>query len=191
MSDTRLFFAAMPPPDTVAAIVALLDRRGLAQWLGPALFAPGNWHQSLSERAFNPTRADIALLRGVGESVQAHACTLQYNRIDSSVNAKGRVHLTLRARGRPRAFVELNEAVRARLEAGGYGAMATGVTPHTTLSYDAPGRIDRIELDTPLRWTIDELLLVHGQGRPYRYEVVDRWPLLPERDPAISQIGLF
>jgi len=191
MSDTRLFFAAMPPPDTVAAVRALLDRHGLEQWLGPALFAPDNWHQSLSERVFNPTRADIALLRGVGDSVQAHACTLQYNRIDSSVTPKGRIHVTLRPRGRPRAFADLNDAVRARLAACGYDATATGVTPHTTLSYYAPGQIDRIELDTPLHWTIDELLLVHGNGRPYRYDVIDRWPLLPERDPPIPQIGLF
>jgi len=191
MSDTRLFFAAMPPPVTVAAIAARLAEHGLDRWLGEALFAPENWHQSLSERVYNPTRADIALLRGVGERVAAHACTLRYNRISSSVTPKGRIYVTLQARGRPPEFLALSDAVRECLRDAGYEAIATGVTPHTTLSYGAPGRIERIELDPPLHWTIDELLLVHGNGRPYRYDVIDRWPLLPERDPVIPQIGLF
>lgn len=191
MSDSRLFFAAMPPPETVAAIRVVLERRGLERWLGAALFAPANWHQSLSERVFNATRADIALLRGVGERIRAHSCTLQYNRIDSSVNPKGKTHVTLRARGKPKAFVALNEAVQSALRAGDYATMATGVTPHTTLSYDAPGRIETLELDPPLRWTISELLLVLGNGSPYRYDVLDRWSLLPERDPVATQIGLF
>jgi len=48
-----------------------------------------------------------------------------------------------------------------------------------------------VRLPEPLRWTIDELLLVVGHGRPYRYDVLGRWPLLPERDPPPVQIGLF
>jgi 2'-5' RNA ligase len=191
MSDARLFFAAMPPPETRAAIDALLQRHGLARWLGPTLFAPENWHQSLSERVFNPTRADIALLRGVGERIRAHACTLQYNRIDASANPRGNIHVTLRAKGEPKAFKALNEAVQSELRASDYAAIATGVTPHTTLSYAAPGRIDRIDIDPPLQWTISELLLVLGNGSPYRYDVIDRWPLLPERDPVATQTDLF
>jgi 2'-5' RNA ligase len=191
MSDSRLFFAAMLSPETVAAICALLEQHGLDRWLGAALFAPANWHQSLSERVFNATRADIALLRGVGERIRAHACTLQFNRIDSSVNPKGRVHVTLRARGRPQAFLALNDAVQTELRAADYASIATGVTPHTTLSYDAPGRIETIAIEPPLHWTIDTLSLVLGHGNPYRYEVLDRWPLLPECNPVAVQAHLF
>ena len=64
MSDSRLFFAAMPPPETVAAICAVT----------------------------NPTRTDIALLRGVGERLRARACTQGYNRNGSSAAPSGRIH---------------------------------------------------------------------------------------------------
>lgn len=191
MSDGRLFFAAMPPPQTVAAIGALLQRHRLDRWLGRALFAPANWHQSLSERVFDPTATDIALLRGVGARIRAHACTLQYNRIDSGTTPQGRIHLTLRARGKPRPFEAINLALQAALRAAGYAGMATGVTAHTTLSYNAPSLIGKIDIEPTIDWTINELLLVLGNGTPYRYDVIDRWPLLPERDPVVTQIGLF
>ncbi|RZA20714.1 MAG: hypothetical protein EOP93_05310 [Lysobacteraceae bacterium] len=191
MSQTRLFFAAMPPPEVVAAIREVLRRHGLEQWLGPALFAPGNWHQSLSERKFDASRADIALLRAVGERVRAHACTLQYNRIESSLTPKGKIYVTLRAKGKPRAFEALNLALQGELRAAHFEDMASGVTAHTTLSYNAPSLIEKIDIDPSIACTIDELLLVLGNGDPYRYDILDRWPLLPERDPIITQAGLF
>ena len=191
MSQTRLFFAAMPPPKVAAAIREVLRTRGLEQWLGPRLFAPGNWHQSLSERTFDATRTDIALLRAVGERVRAHACTLQYNRIDSSLTPAGKCYVTLRAKGKPKAFEAINQALQIELRAAKYDDMATGVTAHTTLSYDAPSLIEKIDIDPSIGWTINELLLVLGNGDPYRYDVIDRWPLLPERDPIVSQAGLF
>ena len=191
MSQTRLFFAAMPPPEVVAAIREVLRMHGLEQWLGPRLFAPGNWHQSLSERRFDATRADIALLRAVGERVRAHACTLQYNRIDGSLTPAGKHYVTLRAKGKPKAFEAVNQAVQHALRSANYDDMATGVTAHATLSYDAPSLLEKIDIEPSIDWTIDELLLVLGNGDPYRYEVIDRWPLLPEIDPVASQAGLF
>lgn len=191
MSEGRLFFAGMPPPSVVAAIAGVLREHAIDRQLGPALFAQENWHQSLSERVFGPSRADIALLRAAGERVRAHACTLEYNRIASSRNAKGRIHVTLHAYGEPPAFKALVAAVQQPLPAAGYAALATGITPHTTLSYNAPALLDKVSLARPLRWTIDELLLVLGHGDPYHYEVIDRWALLPERDPRPEQCALF
>ena len=166
---------------------------GLEQWLGPRLFAPGNWHQSLSERKFDATRTDMVLLRAVGERVHAHAhaCTLQYNRVDCNLTPAGKYYVTLRAKGKPKAFEALSKALQDALRAANYGDMATGVTAHTTLSYDAPSPMEKIDIDPSIDWTINELLLVHGNGDPYRYDVIERWPLLPERDPIVTQAGLF
>jgi 2'-5' RNA ligase len=191
MSEPRLFFAVMPPPEMVADIAAVVRRNVLDLRLGDALFAPQNWHQSLSERVFSPTRADIALLRAVGDHVRAHACTVQYNRIEGSRNAAGHCHVTLRAKGRPKAFDALVEAVQMPLAAAGYSAMVSGVTPHTTLSYRAPLLIDKVELEPMLEWTMDAFMLVLGTGDPYRYDILDRWTLQPERDPPVQQFGLF
>ena len=185
-----MFFAAMPPPAVRMAIEEAAREYGLLDALGRALFAPGNWHQSLSERIFAPNDAQIEQLRVVGAAVRAHATTVAYTRIDSAANLSGRIHVTLRA-GSNAAFKPLLGAVQQALQQAGQGAIATGVTPHVTLSYDAPALLPTVRLPEPLRWTIDELLLVVGHGRPYRYDVLGRWPLLPERDPPPVQIGLF
>ena len=80
---------------------------------------------------------------------------------------------------------------RTTLADAGHAAIATGVSPHITLSYCARDTLEKIALDPPLAWTIDELLLVIGGGQPYAYEVIGRWPLLPETDPPATQMGLF
>lgn len=191
MSDTRLFFAAMPSPEVVAAIRDILRKNKLEHWLGRALFAPGNWHQSLSGRRFNATREDVSSLRAVGGCIRARACTLQCNRIETSVTNKGKIYMTLRAKGKPKPLELLSLALQTQLRAAEYEDMATGVTAHTTVSYDAPGLIDRIVIEPSIAWTINEFLLLLGNGDPYRYDVIDRWQLLPERDPIVTQTSLF
>ena len=185
-----MFFAAMPPPPVRMAIEAAASEHGVLDALGRSLFAPGNWHQSLSERIFDPTAAQVEQLRDVGAAVQASACSVSYTRIDSAANLSGRIHVTLRA-GSNTAFKPLLGTVQQALQQAGQGAIATGVTPHVTLSYAAPALLPTVRLPAPIRWTIDELLLVVGHGRPYRYDVLGRWPLLPERDPPPTQMGLF
>ena len=191
MSQTRLFFAAMMPSEVSKAVDGVLRENALDQWLGSRMFAPGNRHQSFSERRFDATSSDIAQLRSIGGRIRAHACTLQFNHIATSLNPKGKIYMTLHAKGKPKAFKTINECLRAELRAAGFADMATGVTAHSTLSYDAPSLIEKIDIDPSIDWTINELLLVLGNGNPYRYDVIDRWPLLPERDPVITQPGLF
>jgi 2'-5' RNA ligase len=190
-AEPRLFFAAMPPPVLVDYIGALLDRFGLPQRLGRALFAPANLHQSFSERIFLPTDEDCAALMQVGAAVSAASCTLHFNRIVGPASTSGPIHWAMRARGVPPAFTALLQAIQSRLVQAGLGHIATNITPHMTLSYHAPQPLDKIVLEPPIRWTIDELCLVIGGGHPYRYDIIGRWPLLPEIDPPATQAGLF
>lgn len=190
MSAPRILFMALPPPAVRTAITAALQAHGALAQLGRRLFTPDNWHQSLSGRIFAPTPAQVECLLAVGAGLQAPACTLQHNRIDSAPDQHGRIHLTLRGASAA-SLAPLLSALQQSLQQAGQGAIATGVTPHTTLSYDAPAVLPTIRLASPIRWTIDELLLVSGGGSPYRYDVLGRWPLLPERDPPPVQIGLF
>lgn len=190
MNPPRILFVAMPPEPVRLAIAEVVSRHGLDKALGSKLSPSGNWHQSLSERTFHPDQALIDRLLGVGAAVQANACTMQNTRIDSSLNQKGRVHVTLRG-GSKKLLDPLNQAVQQQLLAAGQVEMATGVTPHVTLSYNAPRLLPAVPLQPPLQWTLDELLLVIGHGDPYRYDVVGRWPLLAERDPPPTQMGLF
>jgi 2'-5' RNA ligase len=191
MSKSRMFFAAMPPEPVRQSIAGALAGHGVDRALSAALFAPSNWHQSLPEPVFEPTQARINDLLAVGAAVQAHACTLQYNRITSRPDGDGRIQVTLHAHGEPKAFTEPVAEVQRGLPAAGYGALQVDNKPHTTLSYDAPGLIDNVALEPMLRWTLDKLLLLVGYGKPYRYDILGRWPLLPERDPPPTQMGLF
>ena len=190
-ASRRLFFASMPPAAWRERLQALMTAHGLDRRLRGAMFAPGNWHQSWSERVFDPTPADCDALLQAGAGIRAHACTLSFNRIDSSGEEPGRIHWTLRARGRPAAFDAAAARIRTTLADAGHAAIATGVNPHVTLSYCARDALAKLALDPPLAWTIDELLLVIGGGQPYAYDVIGRWPLLPETDPPATQMGLF
>jgi 2'-5' RNA ligase len=190
----RLFFMAMPSPAWAEEMRVLLARLGLDKRLRSALFAPKNWHQSFSERIFSPTQEECAALLKVGAAVSASACTLHFNRIEGRPDAPGRIHWTMRTRGVPKAFTALSQAVCGGLRAtdsANIANMATGVTPHMTLSYCAREPLDKVVLDPPVAWTIDELNLAIGGGNPYGYEIIGRWPLLPEIDPSATQLGLF
>lgn len=191
IAEPRLFFMAMPTPAWVDDTLALLVRLGLDKRLRSALFAPENWHQSFSERIFSPTGEECAALPQVGSAVSAPACTLHFSRIDGPTDMPGRIHWTMRARGVPKAFAALLQEVRGRLGEAGCGRIATGVTPHMTLSYCAREPLDKVVLDPPVAWTIDELCLAIGGVNPYRYDIIGRWPLLPEIDPPATQTGLF
>ncbi|MET0892376.1 MAG: hypothetical protein ABWY01_02270 [Pseudoxanthomonas sp.] len=164
---------------------------GLVRELGDTMVASQNFHQSFSERIFRPTAEQLDALSGVGARISAPGGTLQFNRIEGPNLHAGRLHCTLRAKGMPKAFLALRQEVQRRLIQAGFEEIATGVTPHLTLSYEAPHSFDNIQLDPPIPWTIVELCLVIGGGNPYRYEVIGRWPLLPELDPPIVQPALF
>lgn len=189
--EPRALLIAMPPWQTSEAIDTCIARHGLGRRLGNALSPTANRHQSFSERILSPTRDECDALLRVGASISANSCTLHFNRIDGSGDEPGKIHCTMRAYGRPKTFDALAQAVRTHLEQAGFAAIATGVTPHITLSYCAREVIDRIELDPPIPWTIDELLLVIGGGEPYHYDIIGRWPLLPEIDPPAMQTSLF
>lgn len=191
MSKTRTFFAAMMPSEVSAAVDGVLHEHALDHWAGSRMFAPGNRHQSFSERRFDATRADITRLQKVGARVRAHACTLQFNRIQTTLNPSGKIYLTLQAKGKPKAFKAINDFLRGELREAGFADMATGVTAHSTLCYDAPSLIENIHIDPTINWPTNELSLVIGGGDPYRYEIIDRWSLLPEIDPVVHQNGLF
>jgi len=64
-----------------------------------------------------------------------------------------------------------------------------GLLPRAAMAaYRAPEPLKTLPIP-PVAWQVDEIRLVAGQGRPYRYEVLDRWRLL--QPPASPQLPLF
>lgn len=179
----RMIFMAMPPLALRAEMQRAMAEQGLVRRLGGAMFALENWHQSLAGRFDGGPALRDRLLR-VGSRIDATAFTMTLNRIRGQGAAAGAVHWAFHAQGRPAGLVSLLAAVRLALAGEGL-VVDGGHSGHVTVSYRAPGPLPTVKI-TPITWLIDEVLLVHAGGRPYRYEVLSRWPLRPAPGPALA-----
>lgn len=70
-SKPRWFFAAMPVPEDLARLQERIADAGIFDQLGRRMFAPENWHQTLSDRFWEPDEATRAALMRAGERLQA------------------------------------------------------------------------------------------------------------------------
>ena len=190
-SESRLLFVLMPPAEIRAALSAAFDRTGLGAELGDALFADTNWHQSVSDR-YADIPANRERLRDAGAALRAAPFLMSFERLGSRGKTAGvDIHWEFQSRRKKiDGLNQLIETLNARLsdqqmDAGG------GHTPHITVSYRAPRVLEATELGTPVLWRVEELLLVRGGGFPYRYEVLDRWPLTAVPQTASGQQLLF
>ncbi|MCC8560148.1 2'-5' RNA ligase family protein [Xanthomonas vesicatoria] len=161
-----------PPPEVRDLMSGAVAAHGFDTALGERLFDVCNWHQSLSDR-YEGMDARAAMLRAGGR-VDAAAVTLRLNRITTS--GSGPLHCAFRAYGVPLEFTALLQAVATALQAE---QLAPGGrhTPHITISYKAPAKLDaRIPV---IVWHSETLLLVEAGGVPYRYTTIAQWPLRP------------
>ncbi|MCW3479210.1 2'-5' RNA ligase family protein [Neisseriaceae bacterium JH1-16] len=165
---------AKPQPAVLSAMVSAVRHHGLDTRLGFRLFAPENWHQSLSSRYFVEAGLRDKLLRA-GDRVSAVMCPVTLNRINSGWETPGRRDWAFRTRGDPKELKALRLAIQAALLAEGLDAPSTP-TPHVTISYLAPSPLPSQQIE-PIDWTIDEILLVEGGGAPYHYRTIATGPL--------------
>lgn len=192
-STPRCFFALMPDAAQLEVLSARVADAGVLKALGSHLFAPTNWHQTLSDRYWNPDPATVDRLLHAGSLIRAEVFTLTLRGIDWSLDerdpARPRRMCTLRTDGGKRALDRCLAAVAVALDKTGFPPQQDGHTPHITLSYNAPDLRARTGI-VPFDWTIGEILLVEGDGEPYRYRVLGRWPLQPTTAPQ-GQVDLF
>lgn len=57
-SKSRWFFAAMPDPDDLASLAHRIRDAGVFDHLARRLFPLENWHQTLSDRFWEPVAAN-------------------------------------------------------------------------------------------------------------------------------------
>jgi 2'-5' RNA ligase len=185
----ELFVMVRVPAAVREALLQVLAESGLDQVLGSALYAPRNWHQSLSD--LHPPEAREHL-RLACCRLEARAFCLQLDQLRSSGNPPGRIHWKFVPTGqKPLGMKLLLADVRSKLQDHGL-AQAHGHRAHVTVSYIANGQIEPRAI-APVPWLIDavELVEVAGRGADYRYEVVDTFPLRPAARPAPTQLGLL
>ena len=176
MSSPSLLFMVKPSAEVRFAMQRVLSTNGWDRELGSALFAPENWHQSISAPlpSFDEMRD---CLLDIGARIQAVAFTIVLDRLDGSGSeASETIHWTFRATRRPPAFEVLQDAIREHLKQDAGLEGLPRHTPHVTVSYWAPHRIASTRI-RPIAWRVDELLLVESRNAPYRYHTLANWPL--------------
>lgn len=183
-SAERALFVAMPGAEVRDGLLTGARAHGLEHQLGSAMFDPLNWHQTLSDRHWRPSAERIEQLKRAGDRIDGAAFTLRFDRIGGSD------HWVFGAQSGSRGLKDLLAAVQHGL--GTEGLADTLVhSPHITLSYNAPHPLRRTDIE-PVEWRVDELLLVLGGGsEPYRYRVVERWPLQAGDQLPGAQLGLL
>lgn len=174
LAPTRCILLGKPPADICQLLAAELERLGLTARLGDNLFAPSNWHQSLSDR-FEDEPHVVEQLRRAGEKIDARAVRFRMDRIESQPGPDG-THWAFRPDRTPRDFARLLQNIGAAVTAT-TGRRSVQPTAHVTISYWAREHLRRLVEIQPVEWVLDEVLLVRGGGHPYHYEVLDRWPL--------------
>lgn len=183
-STANLILMAMPAPRTQDMMLQSIREHGVDKLLGSTMFAPGNWHQSLTIPYDDGPETQDALRR-VGARVLSASVELILNRIAGSNGPNGKHHVAFRAYGRPRGFTALVSDIRAALRSE--GLVDGGKTPHVTISYWSPIVLATIPI-SPIVWKIEDILLVRGGGAPFHYQELARWRLAP---PPSEQLSLF
>jgi RNA 2',3'-cyclic 3'-phosphodiesterase len=161
---------------------------GLSERLGRHMFPENLRHQSVSDR-YRDTPYTRRAMMEAGSRLKAESVLLQLDRIHCS-GSKVDAHWEIRGPNSQREHLvplvsSLNSAlVVAGLPAGG------GHRPHISICYGGTTPLNRDLYFTKILWSIDEIELVVGGGRPYAYETIGRWALEPERG-RVSQSALF
>ncbi|MGY3266871.1 hypothetical protein [Lysobacter sp. HA35] len=166
------FFMLRPPVAFCAAVLAELERVGVLDRLGSRLFAPENWHQSLSDLLLGDS---LDVYRRAGSRIAASPFVLRFD----CVRFKGGRAFLEPSAASP-GFSSLLRTVKAALDLE--GEKSGRHAPHLTLSYRAPGSLDSVSIE-PIEWNVDSVELVEVVTYPYGYRTLDTWTLVPAIDP--------
>lgn len=187
--ESRLLFIARPSAEVRAAIEELLARHGILAMLGRQLFAPGNWHQSLSAR-YVDTPQVRELLALAGDGLRMQAFHIAFERLVTGQKEHGVFHWDIRPKAPGNELDEVVRALKVQISRQGLPLAKHGHAPHLTLSYGAGASLPSPLTIGPVPWTVDTIELVAGGGHPYRYTTLREWALEPASPPP-SQSSLF
>jgi 2'-5' RNA ligase len=175
----RLFFGAFPDAETSTRVGRFGERFIREHQLEGARLKAERLHVSLHHVGdYNRLRTKfVYAARQAGKAVSMHRFDVTFCFIKSfegapSINGRPRRPLVLL--GENDALFELHRILGTAMEKNGLKA-ARRFTPHMTLFYGAaPVPIQPIE---PIRFAVNEFLLIHSELWLTRYNVVDRWRL--------------
>ena len=151
-SKSRWFFAAMADPDALASLAQGIRDAGGFDQLARRLFPLENWHQTLSDRFWEPDAATCEALMTAGGLVDFRPFTPSLEQVRwSRHELNGRNFCTLVGASGADELRRCVAAVRDALAALGLES-PEGHSPHITLSHSAADLHPNVDI-LPFRWT--------------------------------------
>lgn len=183
-----IFFAAMFRGPAAKRFESVLAASGLFKKPTSLSWPAGNRHQSLSDLQAHPV--DLKRLLKVGADVRCAPVVVRLDRIEGR-GRDGVSHWELKPE-KSSALDPLLDAIRLSLVQQGFDK-GTRNSPHVTLSYRAPFRLEEPLRFAPIEWRIEQFQLVRstGHGPTYHYEELGSWKLDGAPEPQIQQLGLL
>ncbi|TNG02963.1 MAG: RNA 2',3'-cyclic phosphodiesterase [Gammaproteobacteria bacterium] len=172
MADRRVFFALWPDDGVRKHLDAI------AQSNRPEKSRPirrGNLHATLNFLGNLPEERIPDLLEAAS-GVRGRHCVLELTKLE--VWRRSAV-LALCPDTVPDVLVQLHAKLDHRLIEAGFETESRKYRPHVTLARKARVKMDPVYLDTPLKWVVDEFVLVESVSISdgVRYDVLERWEL--------------
>lgn len=178
----RLFFAVMPDPRAAEAIAQTADRSRRMHAISAAPLRTDRFHVTLihiGDFAGLP-RGVVADTLRVGEDTAAPPFEVTFDRAASFSGAAQRKPFVLQGGEGLDDLRAFRRSLWDRLIRAGVKPLSRiEFNPHVTLLYH-PASIAGQPVE-PVRWTVDELLLIHSELGRTKYNVLGRWPLIAGR----------
>jgi len=178
VATDRLFLAVFPDRVAVAQLTVLATDQCARHGLRGKPLLPERFHVTLFHLG-----DWVGLPRDVVDAVTAAAVQTRaapfevaFDLVASFDGRRDKLPFVLRADGGNAALHAFHAELGAQLREAGMGpSAATGFEPHLTLAYDARKVV--AEAVTPIRWRVDEFVLVHSLLGKTRHIRLGRWPL--------------
>lgn len=178
----RLFFAIMPDTRTAEAIAGAAERSRRMHGLSAAPLRTDRFHVTLihiGDFAGLPQAVVADSLR-VGEDTAAAPFDVTFDRAASFSGAPQRKPFVLQGGAGLDDLQTFRRSLWDRLIRAGVKPLSRiEFNPHVTLLYD-PASIAEHPVE-PVRWTVDEFLLIHSELGRTKYNILGRWPLTADR----------
>ncbi len=179
----RLFFAIRPDAAAAAVAAQLTEQAVAAHGLGGRPVEAERLHVTLHWLHDHPgvPSAMIAAATQAGDAIEAGPFGVGFDRLESFGDARRGGPLVLSGQAGLGPLRRFQRELAAAMVDAGIGACARGgFRPHMTLLYERT-RVAAQAVE-PVRWTVDELLLVDSLLGRHRHVVLARWPLARSRD---------
>jgi 2'-5' RNA ligase len=169
-----LFFAVVPPPDVAARVERLATELKWAFALTGRLLKPENLHMTVEPFDLYETLKDeeVGLAKRLGDRVAAAPFEFVLSSAMSFRN-RHRSPFVLRGAEGVEGYEALQRALWTAISPHFKGRLAT---PHMTLLYDRK-QIPQVALDEPIRFPVEELVLIHSLYGSGRHNHLARWKL--------------